>query len=115
MIGLNCITSFLRTNTELLGDDTARHACSVVRDSRIQCPHDIGQDSWVWGEQETLWMMNSRQMCGRKPSPGGAPCREEAERPTSKIVVVVVIVVFVVVVVVVGLRPETNQTLFYTG
>ena len=28
--------------------------CWVVRDSRMWCPHDIGRDSWVWGEQETL-------------------------------------------------------------
>ena len=27
---------------------------SAVRDSRMWCPHDIGRDSWVWGEQETL-------------------------------------------------------------
>ena len=32
----------------------ARYVCSVVRDSRMWCPHDIGPDSWVRGEQETL-------------------------------------------------------------
>ena len=38
----------------LLGGGSTRHAFSVVRDSRMWCPHDIGRDSWVWGEQETL-------------------------------------------------------------
>ena len=32
---------------------------AVVRDSRMWCPHDIGRDSWVWGEQESLWIKNS--------------------------------------------------------
>ena len=32
---------------------------AVVRDSRMWCPHDIGRDSWAWGEQETLAMINS--------------------------------------------------------
>ena len=36
------------------GDGTARDVFSVVRDSRMWCPHDIGRDSWVWEEQETL-------------------------------------------------------------
>ena len=46
----------------------ARYVCSVVRDSRMWCPHDIGRDSWVWGEQETLWMMNSPpELGGRSP------------------------------------------------
>ena len=31
-----------------------RDVFMVVRDSRMWCPHDIGRDSWVWGEQETL-------------------------------------------------------------
>ena len=37
---------------------------AVVRRSRMKCPHDIGRDSWVWGEQETLLMMNSPDECG---------------------------------------------------
>ena len=28
------------------------------------CPHDIGRDSWVWGEQGTLEMMNSPHEVG---------------------------------------------------
>ena len=39
---------------------------SVVRDSRMWCPHDIGRDSWVWGEQETLYMMNSPHEVGEE-------------------------------------------------
>ena len=37
---------------------------AVVRDSRMWCPHDIGRDSWVWGEQGTLGMMNSPHEVG---------------------------------------------------
>ena len=39
---------------------------SVVRDSRMWCPHDIGRDSWVWGDQETLWFMNSPHEVGEE-------------------------------------------------
>ena len=28
------------------------------------CPHDIGRDSWVWGEQETLCTLNSPHEVG---------------------------------------------------
>ena len=28
--------------------------------------HDIGRDSWVWGEQETLYMMNSPHEVGEE-------------------------------------------------
>ena len=38
--------------------------CWVVRHSRMWCPHDIGRDSWVWGEQETLWSINSPHKVG---------------------------------------------------
>ena len=74
----------------------ARDVFSVVRHSRMWCPYDIGRDSWVWGEQETLYMMNSPQEWGMKPSPRGAPCREEAGWPMGKMVVVVVVVVVAV-------------------
>ena len=40
---------------------------SVVRRSRMGCPHNIGRDSWVWGEQETLWKMNSPHEVGEEP------------------------------------------------
>ena len=55
----------------------ARYVCSVVRDSRMWCPHGIGRDSWVWGEQGTLEMMNSPHELGdealieRRPLSGG--------------------------------------------
>ena len=39
---------------------------SVVRDSRMWCPHDIGRDSWVWGEQETLYTMHSPHEVGEE-------------------------------------------------
>ena len=41
--------------------------CLVVRDSRMWCPHDIGRDSWVGGEQATLEMMNSPHEVGEEP------------------------------------------------
>ena len=50
----------------LLGNGTARRAFSVVRDSRMWCPHDIGRDSGVWGEQETLWSLNSPHEVGEE-------------------------------------------------
>ena len=39
---------------DLLELSLARNVFLVVRHSRMKCPHDIGRDSWVWGEQETL-------------------------------------------------------------
>ena len=33
--------------------------CSVLRSSRMWCPHDIGRDSWEWGEQDVLYNMHS--------------------------------------------------------
>ena len=43
---------------------SGRYVFSIVRDSRMWCPHDIGRDSWVWGEQEALKMMNSPHELG---------------------------------------------------
>ena len=40
--------------------------CWVVRHSRMWCPHNIGRDSWVWEEQETLWTMNSLHKVGEE-------------------------------------------------
>ena len=40
---------------------------AVVRDSRMWCPHDIGRDSGVWGEQATLWSLNSPHEVGEEP------------------------------------------------
>ena len=59
------------------GASAARFLRLVVRDSRMWCPHDIGRDSWVWGEQEALKMMNSPHELGdealveRRPLSGG--------------------------------------------
>ena len=44
----------------------SRDVFSVVRDSRMWCPHDIGRDSWVWGEQETLYILNSPHEVGEE-------------------------------------------------
>ena len=55
------------------------------------CPHHIGRDSWVWGEQETLKSSIPPTKWGKNPSPRGAPCREEAGWPVGKMVVVVVV------------------------
>ena len=49
-----------------IGGGTACDVFSVVRHSRMWCPHDIGRDSWVWGEQETLWSMNSPHEVGEE-------------------------------------------------
>ena len=59
------------------GDSSASCVFSVVRDSRMWCPQDIGRDSWVWGEQGTLEMMSSPHEVGdetlieRRPLSGG--------------------------------------------
>ena len=51
---------------------------SVVRSSRMWCPHNIGRDSWVWREQETLYLMDFRHEVGeealseRSPLSGGS-------------------------------------------
>ena len=69
------------------GASAVRFLCLVVRDSRMWCPHDIGRDSWVWGEQETLWMMNSPHEVGEEASSLIGPrCREKTGWPTGKIV-----------------------------
>ena len=50
----------------------ARDVFSVVRRSRMWCPRDIGRDSWVWGEQDTLKMMNSPHEVGDEPLTEGS-------------------------------------------
>ena len=44
----------------------ARDVFSVVRRSRMWCPGDIGRDSWVWGEQEALEIVNSPHKVGEE-------------------------------------------------
>ena len=65
------------------GDSSASCVFSVVRDSRMWCPHDIGRDSWVWGEQEALKMMSSPHELGEVALTERSPCREEAGWPVG--------------------------------
>ena len=46
---------------------TGPYVFSAVRNSRMRCPHDIGRESWVWGEQGTLEMMSSPHEVGEEP------------------------------------------------
>ena len=47
-------------------DYSGRYVFSAVRDSRMWCPHDIGRDSWVWGEQEALYNIISPHKVGEE-------------------------------------------------
>ena len=46
---------------------------SVVRHSRMWCPHDIGRDSGVWGEQGALETLNSLHEVGDEALTAGSP------------------------------------------
>ena len=50
---------------------------AVVRYSRMWCPQDIGRDSWVWGEQETLYNIISPHEVGEEAVTDVSRCREE--------------------------------------
>ena len=39
--------------------------------------HNIGRDSWVWGEQEALEMISSPHEVGEVAITERSPCREE--------------------------------------
>ena len=55
-------------------------------------PHDIGRESWVWEEQEALWIVDSPHKVGEEALAEWIPlCGRETERPLSKMVVVVVV------------------------
>ena len=41
--------------TVALSSSMTNFVCSVVRHSRMWCPHGIGRDSWVWGESRRLF------------------------------------------------------------
>ena len=57
-----------------IGGGTACDVFSGVRHSRMWCPHDIGRDSWVWGEQETLYnIISPPTKWGMKPWRCGIP------------------------------------------
>ena len=50
-----------------IGDGTGCDVFSIVRHSRMWCPHDIGRDSRGWGEQEAFWTINSPHEVGEEP------------------------------------------------
>ena len=55
-------------------------------------PHNIGRESWVWEEQEALYIVNSPpQGGGRSPRRVDPLVGRTAERPLGKMVVVVVV------------------------
>ena len=66
---------------------------SVVRHSRMWCPHDIGRDSWVWGKQETLWMMNSPHEVGEEALSKRSSLSGGNGWPVDKMIVIVVVFV----------------------
>ena len=65
----------------------------VVRDSRMWCPHDIGRDSWVWGEQETLYTLNSPHEVGEEALSKRSTLSGESVPFHGGVMVVVVVVV----------------------
>ena len=73
---------------------------SVVRRSRMKCPHNIGRDSWVWGEQESLGKINSPHEVGEEPFTERSPLSGDSVPWNGGVRVVVVTVAVVVVVVV---------------
>ena len=62
------------------------------------CPHDIGRDSWVWGEQETLYNITSPHEVGDEAlTVWNLVLGRTRGGSTGKMVVVVVVVVVVAV------------------
>ena len=70
---------------------------SVVRQSRMKCPHNIGRDSWVRGEQETLCKTDSPHEVGEEALSKRSPLSGESVPWNGGVMVVVVVVVVVVV------------------
>ena len=68
---------------------------SVVRQSRMKCPHNIGRDSWVWGEQETLCKTDSPHEVGEEALSKRSPLSGESVPWNGGVMVVVVVVVVV--------------------
>ena len=64
-------------------DCSGRYVFSVVRDSRMWCPHEMGRDSRVWVKQETLEMMSSPYELGDEALTDRSPCREEGGWPVG--------------------------------
>ena len=63
---------------------------SVVRQSRMKCPHNIGRDSWVWGEQETLCKTDSPHEVGEEALSKRSPLSGESVPWNGGVMVVVV-------------------------
>ena len=69
----------------------ARDVFSVVRDSRMWCPHNVGRDSWVWGEQETLYTLNSPHRVGEEALSKRSPLSVGCVPRLGGVMVVVVV------------------------
>ena len=62
----------------------------------MKCPHDIGRDSWVWGEQGTLSKTDSPHEVGEEALCKKGPLSGESVPWNGGVMVVVVVVVAVV-------------------
>ena len=69
----------------------ARDVFPIVRESRMWCPHDIGRDSWVWGEQETLCTLNSPHEVGEEAVSKRSPLSGDSVPWNGGVMVVVVV------------------------
>ena len=67
-----------------------RYVFSIVRRSSMKCPHNIGRDSWVWGEQETLGKTNSPNEVGEEPFTERSPLSWDSVPWNGGVMVVVV-------------------------
>ena len=70
---------------------------SVVRQSRMKCPHNTGWDSWLGGEQETLCKTDSPHEVGEEALSKRSSLSGESVPSNGGVMVVVVVVVVVVV------------------
>ena len=57
----------------------------------MKCPHNIGRDSWVWGEQETLGKTNSPHEVGEEPFTERSPLSGDSVPWNGGVMVVVVV------------------------
>ena len=71
---------------------------SVVRASRKKRPPNIGRDSWVWGEQETLGKTDSPHEVGEEALTERMPLSGHSVPWNGGVMVVVVVAAVVVVV-----------------
>ena len=56
------------------------------------CLHNIGRDSWVWGEQEALEMLNSPHEVGEEAVSKRSPLSGDSVPWNGGVMVVVVVV-----------------------